>query len=130
VTALDLSFPPPVSPAREPSRAPRMRRIEPPDGDDAGQVLVRAVCMAMRAAVFRMIEPPPASEVAPMTFQDSTRRFQRALLLAHLGATGWNVARTARRLDLARSHVYNLMESMQIERPANARSRRQVVSRA
>jgi Nif-specific regulatory protein len=54
-------------------------------------------------------------EGAP-TFQEATRRFQRGLLLQVLTETGWNVTETARRLDLARSHVYNLIRAFEFER--------------
>ena len=37
------------------------------------------------------------------------RAFQRRYIQECLEANGWNVAATARQLDLARSHVYNLM---------------------
>jgi Nif-specific regulatory protein len=52
----------------------------------------------------------------PMSFQEATRRFQRELVLETLGETGWNVTETARRLDLARSHVYNLIKAFGLER--------------
>jgi Nif-specific regulatory protein len=50
------------------------------------------------------------------TFQEATRRFQRGLLSQILEETGWNVTETARRLDLARSHVYNLIRAFEFER--------------
>jgi Nif-specific regulatory protein len=53
---------------------------------------------------------------APVTFQEATRRFQERLLHDALEAEGWNVVDTARRLDLARSHVYNLIRAFGLER--------------
>ena len=50
------------------------------------------------------------------TFQEATRRFQRELLARTLEETGWNVAATARRLDLARSHLYNLIKAFDLAR--------------
>ncbi len=50
------------------------------------------------------------------TFQESTRRFQAELLRRCLEETGWNVSETARRLDVARSHVYKLISAFGIER--------------
>jgi Nif-specific regulatory protein len=44
-----------------------------------------------------------------LTFQDATRRFQAGFLREVLEESGWNVAEAAQRLDLARSHVYNLI---------------------
>ena len=50
------------------------------------------------------------------TFQDETRRFQARLLRDTLEASNWNVVETARRLDLARSHVYNLIRAFGLDR--------------
>jgi Nif-specific regulatory protein len=50
------------------------------------------------------------------TFQEATRRFHERLLRDTLARTGWNVTETARRLDLARSHLYSLIRSFGIER--------------
>jgi DNA-binding NtrC family response regulator len=52
-----------------------------------------------------------------LTFQEATRRFQAQLLRTTLESTGWNVGETARRLELARSHVYALIRGFEIERP-------------
>jgi DNA-binding NtrC family response regulator len=60
-----------------------------------------------------------ADETSP-SFQEATRKFQRGLLEETLLATQWNVSETARRLDLARSHVYNLIHSFGLNR-RNAR---------
>jgi Nif-specific regulatory protein len=51
-----------------------------------------------------------------LTFQESTRRFQRDLLERALDEAHWNVSEAARRLDLARSHVYNLIEAFGLKR--------------
>jgi Nif-specific regulatory protein len=51
-----------------------------------------------------------------LTFQEETRRFQAELLSATLESTGWNIAATARRLDLTRSHVYNLIRAFGLAR--------------
>ena len=52
-----------------------------------------------------------------LTFQDATRRFQRELLANTLERENWNVAATARVLDLTRTHVYNLLATLSIRRP-------------
>lgn len=52
---------------------------------------------------------PPATEEP--TYQEATRRFQARLLHDMLKETDWSVAETARRLDLARSHVYCLIRA-------------------
>jgi Nif-specific regulatory protein len=93
---------------------------------------VRQLANAVEAAVIRAagggasrVEQlhvfPSAAEAAgdddeSLTFQEATRRFQRGLLHQILGETGWNVTETARRLDLARSHVYNLIRAFKFER--------------
>jgi Nif-specific regulatory protein len=46
-----------------------------------------------------------------LSFQQQTHRFQGKLLKKTLEATSWNISETAQRLDLARSHVYNLIKS-------------------
>jgi len=61
---------------------------------------------------------PPAPDEADGdgTFQEATRRFHERLVRETLERTGWNVAETARRLDLARSHLYSLIRTFGIER--------------
>jgi len=51
-----------------------------------------------------------------LSYQEATRRFQRRLLHETLVETGWNVSETARRLELARSHVYNLIHGFGMDR--------------
>ncbi|MFQ5666265.1 MAG: sigma 54-interacting transcriptional regulator [Candidatus Binatia bacterium] len=60
--------------------------------------------------------PPAQAPQGPVTFQEATRRFQRQLLHDTLEDTGWNVTETACRLDLARSHVYNLIRAFGLHR--------------
>jgi|APLak6261679142_1056127.scaffolds.fasta_scaffold00202_21 Nif-specific regulatory protein len=81
------------------------------------QALIRAV--AERAA---QVEPRhiegwrgPADGDAD-TFLDATRLFQRELLRRELEKNDWNVKEVARRLELARSHVYNLIRSFGLQR--------------
>lgn len=50
------------------------------------------------------------------TFQSATRRFQAQLVLRTLEATAWNVVEAARRLDVTRSHLYNLIRAHGLER--------------
>jgi Nif-specific regulatory protein len=57
----------------------------------------------------------PASD-NHLSFQQQTHRFQGELLKKTLEATGWNIVETAQRLDLARSHVYNLIKSHGFQR--------------
>ncbi len=54
-------------------------------------------------------------EVGP-SFQEQTRKFQAALLRETLDACDWNVIDAARRLDVARSHVYKLIRAFGLRR--------------
>ncbi|HVJ89547.1 MAG TPA: sigma 54-interacting transcriptional regulator [Labilithrix sp.] len=62
------------------------------------------------------VEQAPADPAVPETFQSATRRFQAQFVLRTLEDTGWNIVETARRLDLTRSHVYNLIRAHGFER--------------
>ncbi len=53
---------------------------------------------------------PPSEEEDSLTLQEATRRFQKRLVESALRETDWNVSEAARRLDVARSHVYNLIK--------------------
>ena len=57
-----------------------------------------------------------ASAENAATFQEATRAFQRELLASVLEETGWNISAAARRLDLTRSHIYNLIKAFEIQR--------------
>lgn len=91
---------------------------------------VRQLAHAIEAAVIRAagegstqvesrhLSPDSAEAAASesFTFQEATRRFQADFLRETLEKTEWNVIETARRLDLARSHVYNLIRSFGLRR--------------
>lgn len=53
---------------------------------------------------------------SPRSFQEATRRFQADLLLDVLEETGWNVREAALRLEVTRSHVYNLLRAFGFDR--------------
>jgi Nif-specific regulatory protein len=54
----------------------------------------------------------PSEEVMEsLTYQEQTRRFQTQLLRDTLEDKGWNISETARCLDLARSHIYTLIDA-------------------
>ena len=61
---------------------------------------------------------PDAAGVEQLTFQEATRRFQAELLRKALEAADWNVAEVAEQLDVARSHVYNLIRAFGLGRAA------------
>jgi len=53
---------------------------------------------------------------APATYHEATEQFQRRYLRESLEANNWNIAETARQLDLARSHVYSLIAEHKLHR--------------
>jgi len=55
-------------------------------------------------------------ETSTPTFQDATRAFQERLLRRTLEECSWNVRDVASQLDLARSHVYNLIKAFDLSR--------------
>ena len=55
-----------------------------------------------------------------LSMQQATRQFQRRLVLAALEKNDWNVTETARELDLARSHLYNLINDFELRRDGRA----------
>lgn len=57
-----------------------------------------------------------APEEEAATLQEATHRFQARLLRKTLEETGWDVSETARRLDVASSHVYKLISAFAVER--------------
>ncbi|HXI55661.1 MAG TPA: sigma-54-dependent Fis family transcriptional regulator [Polyangia bacterium] len=69
-----------------------------------------------RSHLFPDLEPSESEAHGAMTFQQATRLFQGELLRRTLEETGWNVVDAANRLDLARSHIYNLIRAHGIER--------------
>jgi Nif-specific regulatory protein len=66
----------------------------------------------------RHLFPEEVSSEAEATtsFQAATRRFQAQLVLRILDETSWNVVEAARRLEVTRSHVYNLIRAHGLER--------------
>jgi len=50
-----------------------------------------------------------------VSFQEATRQFQEQLVRKTLGDTGWNVTEAAHRLELSRSHLYNLITAFGLE---------------
>jgi Nif-specific regulatory protein len=60
--------------------------------------------------------PGSAPGTDPLTLQQATRQFQRRVVLEALAKNDWNVSETARELDLARSHLYNLINDFELRR--------------
>jgi DNA-binding NtrC family response regulator len=59
-----------------------------------------------------------ASAGDPATYEDAVRVFQARFLREALEKHGWNVSETARRIGLARSHLYDLIRAHGIARSA------------
>jgi DNA-binding NtrC family response regulator len=59
---------------------------------------------------------PAALEESGLSLQQATRRFQRDLLRRTISEADGNIAETARRLGIARTHVYNLIKSLGLQR--------------
>ncbi len=59
--------------------------------------------------------PSPAESEA-LSFRHATRLFQAEILAKTLQSCGWNVAEAARRLGLARSHLYDLIREFGMQR--------------
>ena len=68
--------------------------------------------------LFPQATPSPDAAAPPRTLQDRTREFQRKLVREALESNDWNVTETARQLDLARSHLYNLIHEFELKREA------------
>ncbi|MFT3711955.1 MAG: sigma-54-dependent Fis family transcriptional regulator [Archangium sp.] len=60
---------------------------------------------------------PGSTDGPAQTFHGLTRAFQRDLLQRELDSTGWNVSEVARRIDLSRAHLYNLIRELQLRSP-------------
>ncbi len=81
--------------------------------------LVRAASVTAREVSREHLFPDGqegrADERAP-SFQEATRSFQSQLLARTLRDCAWNVTEAARRLDLSRSHAYNLIDAFGLTR--------------
>lgn len=76
----------------------------------------QAVAEGLRMVESRHLFPPAPAGTPHPTFQHATRDFQHQLVARVLDETRWNVAEAARRLDLTRSHLYNLIRSFELSR--------------
>jgi Nif-specific regulatory protein len=56
-------------------------------------------------------KPRHALPAEESTYEDATRRFQRAFLEQELARQDWNVSETARRIGIARSHLNDLVRA-------------------
>ena len=77
------------------------------------QALIRAVADQSPQVEARHLETSTALEPTPepRSFTEATRQFQREFLRRTLDNCDWNITEAARRLELSRSHVYNLIRT-------------------
>ena len=88
----------------------------------------RQLAHAIEAAVIRAhgerattlqehhVFPKAQRETEAQTLSEATKQFQRRFVLETLERNEWNVSETARQLDLARSHLYNLINDFELKR--------------
>jgi DNA-binding NtrC family response regulator len=69
-----------------------------------------------RAHLFPQTTGEPTGPKHVLSLQEATRRFQARFIREAIESNGWNVVETARRLDVARSHLYTLIRGFGIER--------------
>ncbi|MCL2447429.1 MAG: sigma 54-interacting transcriptional regulator [Polyangiaceae bacterium] len=114
----------------QPIRLTRAARVALAESDWPGNVrqlenvLQRAWAVALSEHAVA-IEPGhlfparPASQLPrdDETYEEATRRFQRAFIEESLRRNGWNVSETARRLAVARSHLNDLIRIFGLVRP-------------
>jgi Nif-specific regulatory protein len=79
------------------------------------QAVLRAVAEGVSQLEGRHLDPTAPAGLT-MTFAQATTEFQRHLLQRELLATQWNVSEVARRLDITRQHVYNLIKAYGLRR--------------
>jgi Nif-specific regulatory protein len=77
--------------------------------------LIRASSESAPQVELRHFQGEPLRD-QPTTFHEATRGFQRELLRRELVAQSWSVAAVAKRLDLTRAHVYNLIRQFELSR--------------
>lgn len=81
-------------------------------GEGAGTIEARHIFPQQKTAAVAL----SADAFAGATYQEATRMFQESLLRQTLRETSWNIAETAKRLDMARSYVYVLINAFGLKR--------------
>jgi len=62
-------------------------------------------------------EPEGLPGLEAMTLKEGRARFERAFLLRHLEANGWNITRTAEHLGIERSNLHRKLRAFGLEAP-------------
>jgi len=85
--------------------------------------VIRAAAAGSRSVEQRHLFPEQGAEGADderVTLGEATRRFQRDFIRQTLDEAQWNVTDAAQRLDIARSHLYNLIKTHELRREARS----------
>ncbi len=105
-----------------PSLLTRLAESDVPGNIRGLQNLVERACInaAMKKAEAISVEHfpdlEPAGASADGDFHEATLSFQQNLLTEKLTETSWNISKTARELNLSRSHVHNLIKQFDLTR--------------
>ncbi|CAN5268687.1 hypothetical protein BH11MYX1_BH11MYX1_12300 [soil metagenome] len=78
--------------------------------------LIRACAEGAPQVELRHLPDTTAASDHQPTFHEATRLYQRELLRRELDTNNWSVAVVAQRLDLTRSHIYNLINQFGLTR--------------
>jgi Nif-specific regulatory protein len=81
--------------------------------------VVRAAMAGGGAVEAAHLFPGANPDATGTTLQEATRGFQRRIVADTLTDTSWNVSEAARRLDVARSHLNELIRAFELRRPGS-----------
>lgn len=80
------------------------------------EAMIRAAAEGATQVEARHLGVANGAPAGSLSFDEATRQFQRELITRELKATNWDTAEVARRLDMSRSHVYNLIKAFGLEK--------------
>ena len=92
-----------------------VRKLANVIGVGVERAVSEGVLQVERRHLFPDAPSEPGGTTRPATYQDAMRDFQGRFLREALAATGGNVSETARRLDMARGYLYDLIKAHGIE---------------
>jgi Nif-specific regulatory protein len=78
--------------------------------------LIRACAEGSPQVELRHTMDTHASPEHHTTFHEATRFYQRELLRQELDSSDWNVSAVSARLEITRSHIYNLINQFKLQR--------------
>ena len=82
---------------------------------------VESACIRAMADGSSEVEPrhlslPKAARPKETGFKHATKEFQRTYLREKLDLFDWNISKTAKELEMSRSHLHSLMNSLEIDK--------------